>query len=113
LSRSLRHGFDEEGELIRRAYAFELAEHIWIVFAFGIIVAVFELLAPLVLIIRKQWVTICFLIGAAGFHISNYVLLNVQFYLYPFVFFTFFNMAWLARKYRKAPVTGLDNSLSA
>ena len=116
LSRSLRSGFNEEGSLIRRAYAFDLAEHIWIVFTFGVIVAVFELLAPLVLVLRKRWVTVFFLIGAAGFHIANYILLNVQFFIYPFVFFTFFNMAWFAQKYRKdpvtGPVTGLDNSVS-
>lgn len=112
ISRSLRSGFDENGEIIRRAYAFDLAEHIWILFAFGAMVAVFELLAPLVLVIRKKWVIIFFLLGAAGFHIANFVLLAVKFYLYPFVFFTFFNMAWVARKYRKDPVTGLENSLS-
>ena len=45
--------------------------------------------------------------------LANYILLNVQFFIYPFVFFTFFNMAWFARKYRKDPVAGLDNRLSA
>lgn len=108
IKRALRNGFDAEGELVKRAYAFELAEHVWIVFAFGVMVAVFEIFAPLVLIIRKQWVTTFFLIGAACFHFANYLLLNVQFFIYPFVFFTFYNMAWFARKYRKDPVTGLD-----
>jgi hypothetical protein len=33
------------------------------------------------------------LIGAAMLHTSNFLLMNVQFYLYPFVFVTFFDMA--------------------
>ena len=101
IERSLRSGFGEDGEIIRRAYAFDLAEHIWIVFTFGLFVAIFELLAPLVMFVRKKWVTIFFLIGATCFHIANYVLLNVQFFIYPIVFFAFFNMAWFARKYNK------------
>lgn len=104
IQRSLRSGFGEDGELLRRAYAFDLAEQVWIVFTFGLLVAVFELVAPLILVIRKQWVTVLFLMGAACFHIANFVLLNVQFYLYPFVFFVFFNMAWFARKYGKIAV---------
>lgn len=104
IRRALRSGFDADGELIRRAYAFELAEHVWIVFTFGILVAIFEIFAPLVLVLRKKWVTVCFLIGAACFHIANFILLNVQFFIYPFVFFTFFNMAWFAQKYRKTPI---------
>jgi len=111
ISRSLRSGFNEEGELIRRAYAFDLAEYVWVVFTFGVIVAFFELLAPLVLVLRKRWVTVCFL--PAGFHFANYILLNVQFFVYPFLVFTFFNMVWFAKRYRKDPVTGFDNSLSA
>lgn len=85
----MRSGFNEEGELIRRAYAFDLAEYVWVVFTFGVIVAFFELLAPLVLVLRKRWVTVCFLLGAAGFHFANYILLNVQFFVYPFVFLHF------------------------
>ena len=100
IERSLRSGFNADGEIIRRAYAFALAEHVWIVFAMGALVAVFELCSPLVLVLRRRWVTVLFLMGAASFHIANNVLLNVQFFMYPFVFFTFFNMAWFARKYR-------------
>ena len=113
LERSLRSGFNADGEIIRRAYAFDLAEHVWVVFTFGALVAVFELLAPFVLVLRKQWVTVCFLLGAAGFHFANFILLNVQFFIYPFVFFTFFNMAWFAQKYQKASITSLGNSVNA
>lgn len=113
IGRSLRSGFGPDGELLKRAYAFDLAEHVWIVFTMGALVAVFELLSPLVLIIRRRWVTILFLLGAAGFHVANFILLNVQFYMYPFVFFTFFNMAWFAQKYRtKYTVTYPSGSLS-
>jgi len=100
IERSLRSGFGPDGEVLRRAYAFDLAEHVWIVFTMGALVAVFELLSPLVLVIRRRWATVLFLLGAASFHVANFLLLNVQFFMYPFVFFTFFNMAWFARKYR-------------
>ena len=72
IRRSLRSGFNADGELIRRAYAFELAELVWVVFTLGALVAIFEILAPLVLVLRRKWVTVCFLIGAASFHIANY-----------------------------------------
>ena len=101
LERSLRAGYTEAGELVRRAYAFELAEHVWVVFAFGALVAVFELLAPLVLLIRRTWTTALFLLGAGAFHVANFILLNVQFYIYPIVFLTFFDMAPFARWARK------------
>ncbi len=99
LERSLRSGFDAEGELVKRAHSFELAEMVWIVWVFGLLVAVFELLAPVVLFLRNKPVTVAFLTGAFCFHLSNAVLLNVQFYIYPFVFFTFFNMAFFAKWY--------------
>ena len=37
IQRSLRSGFGEDGELLRRAYSFDLAEHIWIVFTLSLI----------------------------------------------------------------------------
>ena len=113
IGRSLRSGFGEDGEVLRRAYAFDLAEHVWVVFAMGALVALFELFSPLVLIIRRCWATILFLLGAASFHVANFILLNVQFFMYPFVFFTFFNMAWFAQKYRtKYAVTNPPSALT-
>lgn len=100
LERSLRSGFDAEGELVKRAHSFELAEYVWVIWVFGALVAIFELLAPVVLFVRSRLVTITFLSGAFCFHVANAVLLNVQFYIYPFVFFTFFNMAFFANWYQ-------------
>ena len=103
IERSMRSGFDENGELVSRAFSFELAEYTSIVFLFGALVAVFELLAPLVLFVRNRLMLIGFLSGAFVFHTANYVLMNVQFFMYPFVFFVFFNMApfavWFQKKY--------------
>lgn len=103
IQRSLRGGFGEDGELLRRAYAFDLAEQVWLVWVFAGLVALFELFAPLVLVFRNRYITILFLLGAACFHVANFVLLNVQFFMYPFVFFTFFNMAifadWSRRRF--------------
>ena len=103
LERSLRSGFDEYGELVRRGFSFELAYMVELVWAIGILVVVFELAAPTVLIYRKRAILIVFLTGAFIFHTANFILLNVQFFMYPFVFFVFFNMApfaiWFQRKY--------------
>lgn len=35
IERSLRSGFGADGEVLRRAYAFDLAIHVWIVFTMG------------------------------------------------------------------------------
>lgn len=96
ISRSLRSGFTETGELVSRAYSFEIAQYVWLIFIFGALVSIFELIAPLVLLIRKKWVIVLFLLGAFCFHISNFILLNVKFYFYPIVFLSFFDMAWFA-----------------
>lgn len=101
IERSLRSGFTETGELVRRALSFELAQYVWVIFIFGALVSVFELLAPLILVIRQRWAMVIFLTGAFCFHIANYILLNVQFYFYPIVFLTFFNMAWFAAWWNK------------
>lgn len=100
IERSVRSGFTETGELVRRAHSFELAQYVWLIFIFGILVTVFELLAPIVLFVRKRWVMSIFLLGAFCFHIANYILLNVQFYFYPIVFLAFFNMAFFAEWFR-------------
>ena len=100
LERSLRSGFDEHGELVKRAFSFELAEQVWVVWTFSALVAVFELVAPVVLFWRNRAVLLIFLAGAFSFHVANYVLLNVQFFIYPIVFFTFFNMAGFADWYQ-------------
>jgi hypothetical protein len=52
----------------------------------------FELLFPLVLLVRDWRLKLLAAIGATTFHLANYFLMNVQFFLYPFVFVAFFNM---------------------
>ena len=106
LERSLRSGFDEHGELVSRAHSFELAHMVELVWLLGALVAVFELLAPIVLFVRNRTVLILFLLGAFMFHTANYILLNVQFFMYPFVFFIFFNMAPFAVWFRNRYGTG-------
>jgi hypothetical protein len=52
-----------------------------------------EVLAPAILFVRNIWLRLYFVAGATVFHQANWFLMNVQFYFYPFVFVTFFNMA--------------------
>ena len=103
LERSMRSGFNEQGELVTRAHSFELAHMVELVWLLGALVAVFELLAPVVLFVRNRTLLILFLSGAFIFHTANYILMNVQFFMYPFVFLVFFNMApfaiWFQEKY--------------
>ena len=66
-------------------------------FAVGLLVFFFEMFAPVILFVRNVWLRVFFVIGATIFHQANWFLMNVQFYFYPFVFVTFFNMAAVTR----------------
>jgi hypothetical protein len=103
LARALRDGLGSDGQPVKLSQAYELAQNPDLVFVFGATVFVFELLIPFILFVRDWRWRVFMLTGAAMFHFSNYYLLNVQFYLYPFVFVTFFNMAvvhrWLKAKF--------------
>jgi hypothetical protein len=107
ISRALRDGFTPDGEIVNLSLAYQLAHHPHIVFLIGALVFAFELFFPLILFVRSWRIKLAMLIGATFFHLSNYVLLNVQFFLYPFVFVTFFNMMpvhlWLKAKLRLTP----------
>ncbi len=92
IERSLRAGFDASGELVQLGTSYTFAQQTALVAVVGALVVIFELLAPIVLFWRRLSVKIAFLIGATFFHISNYLLLNVQFYFYPFVFVAFFDL---------------------
>ncbi|MET0544734.1 MAG: hypothetical protein ABWZ40_00335, partial [Caulobacterales bacterium] len=92
LSRALRDGMTPDGRVVNLPQAFALSHHPDTVFWIGSLVFVFELLSPLVLFVRDKRLIVFFLIGATIFHLSNYFLMNVQFFFYPFVFVTFFNM---------------------
>ena len=104
ISRALRDGFTPTGEVVNLSLGWELAQQPQLVWFFGALVFVFELFFPLILLVRDWRIKLVMLIGAAIFHLSNYALMNVQFFLYPFVFVTFFNMAefhrWLKSKVR-------------
>jgi hypothetical protein len=93
LSRALRDGFTPDGHVAGLSLAYQLAHHPSLVFLLGSLVFVFELLAPLILFTRDKRLIVFFLLGATTFHLSNYFLMNVQFFFYPFVFVVFFNMA--------------------
>lgn len=114
LARSLRDGIGADGLPVNLPQAYELAQNPDLVFVLGAAVFVFELLIPLILFVRDWRLRLFMLIGASTFHFSNYYLLNVQFYLFPFVFVTFFNMAvvhrWLKARLRAGGVAAGDNA---
>jgi hypothetical protein len=92
ISRALRDGISPDGEILNLTLAWDLAQMPRLVFMFGAIVFVFELLFPVVLFIRSVRIRVLFVLAAIAFHLGNLMLMNVQFYLYPFVYVTFFNM---------------------
>ena len=104
VSRSLRDGFTPTGEIENLFLGYELAQRPDLIWWIGGLVFVFELFFPLILFVRDWRIKLVMLAGAAFFHLSNWVLMNVQFFLYPFVFVTFFNMnvvhEWLKSKLR-------------
>ena len=107
LSRAVRDGFTSDGHVAGLSLAYQLAHHPSLVFLLGSLVFVFELLSPLALFTRDKRLIVFFLIGATIFHLSNYFLMNVQFFYYPFVFVVFFNMAVFHRWIKeRLPSTG-------
>jgi hypothetical protein len=93
VARALRDGFAANGEVVNLSLAWNLSQTPDLIFMFGAGVFLFELLIPLILFVKDWRWRALLLIGATIFHISNYVLMNVQFYLYPVVFVVFFDMA--------------------
>ena len=104
IARAVRDGFDANGDVVNLALAWKLAQTPDLVFVFGVGVFVFELFIPLILLVRDWRPRLILLVGATVFHISNFMLMNVQFYLYPLLFVVFFDMAkvhtWLRSKLR-------------
>ncbi len=104
ISRALRDGLTPTGEVVNLSLGWELAQLPGLVWFFGVLVFAFELFFPLILFIRDWRLKLLALLGASTFHLANYMLMNVQFFLYPFVFVTFFNMMvfhrWLTDKLR-------------
>jgi hypothetical protein len=107
ISRALRDGVSPDGEIVNLSMAWDLAQMPQLVFLFGAMVFAFELLFPIILFVRNLRIRVAMIAGGVLFHIANFLLMNVQFYLYPFVFVTFFNMMpvheWLKAKLRMKP----------
>lgn len=97
ISRSMRDGFNPDGTVVKLSLGYELAQYPETIFLVGMLVFLFELFSPIVLFVRSLWMRILFVIGATAFHQANWFLMNVQFFFYPFVFVTFFNMAAVTR----------------
>lgn len=97
VSRALRDGFNADGSVVNLSLGWELAQRPELIFAFGIGVFLFEALIPLILFVTNWRIRLLVLVGAAFFHFSNFMLMNVQFYFYPFVFVAFFDMAKVHR----------------
>jgi hypothetical protein len=110
IHRSLRDGVDALGEPINLSLSLDIAQHPTLCFILGAMVFTFELLAPLILFFRSFRMRLIFVLCATAFHLSNFFLMNVQFYFYPFVLMAFFNMQrvhealWKSRDAGAAPV---------
>ena len=104
MSRAMRDGFTPTGEVVNLELGWQMAQMPNLVWACGALVFVFELFFPLILLVRDWRLKLLALLGATSFHLANYFLMNVQFFFYPFVFVTFFNMnvfhEWLRDKLR-------------
>lgn len=104
IARALRDGMAADGRVQNLELAWQLAQAPNLVFLLGGAVFLFELLFPLILFVRDWRWRLAMLIGAMIFHTSNYLLMNVQFYLYPLLFAVFFDMSkvhqWLKAKLR-------------
>ena len=104
IGRALRDGIGANGEVVNLSLGWELAQRPDLIFIFGIGVFLFELFVPLLLFVKDWRIRLVVLLGASFFHFSNFMLMNVQFYFYPFVFVTFFDMAkvhvWLKQRLR-------------
>ena len=104
ISRGARDGFTPTGEVVNLSLGWSLAQMPDLVWFFGAMVFLFELFFPLILFVRNWRLKLLALCGATIFHLANYFLMNVQFFFYPFVFVTFFNMnvfhEWLMGKLR-------------
>ena len=105
IHRSVRWGMNDQGEVLKNALSFELAQHPDIIHIFALLVLAFELGFPLLLFIHSVKLRLAFILGVTLFHIATFVLMDVNFILIPFVYLIFFDLvplhAWLKpRVYR-------------
>jgi hypothetical protein len=103
LRRSARWGFDEQGEVVKNELSFQLAQMPDVVFIFALLLILLEVLFPLILFIKSARWKLVFVAVASSFHIANFVLLDVNFILFPFVLLVFFDLvpihAWLKNRF--------------
>lgn len=105
IARALRDGIGADGEVVNLTLAWNLSQNPNLIFLFGAGVFLFELFIPLILFVRDWRWRAVMLAGATAFHIANFLLMNVQFYFYPFVFVAFFDMMtvhlWLKQRLKR------------
>jgi hypothetical protein len=115
IKRSVRWGLTGEGELAKNSLSFELAQHPELIQIFSYLVLAFELGFPLILFIKSVKLRAFFLAGVIAFHISTFVLMDVNFLLIPFVYLIFFDLvpihAWL--KARAGQILGRRPSIAS
>lgn len=92
IKRSVRWGMTSEGELVKNSLSFELAQRPDLIQIFSHLVLAFELGFPLILFIQSVKLRAFFLSGVIVFHISSFVLMDVNFLLIPFVYLIFFDL---------------------
>jgi len=105
IHRSIRWGVNDQGEVLKNALSFELAQHPELIQLFGLLVLAFELGFPLVLLIKSVKLRLAFIMGVTSFHIATFVLMDVNFLLIPFVYLIFFDLVpihiWLKTRAHK------------
>lgn len=92
IKRSVRWGMTGEGELVKNSLSFELAQRPDLIQIFSHLVLAFELGFPLILFIKSVKLRALFLAGVITFHISTFILMDVNFLLIPFVYLIFFDL---------------------
>ncbi len=92
IKRSVRWGMTGEGELVKNSLSFELAQRPDLIQIFSHLVLAFELGFPLILFIKSVKLRAFFLSGVIIFHISSFILMDVNFLLIPFVYLIFFDL---------------------
>jgi hypothetical protein len=100
LERSVRTGF-EEGVARSSEWGYLIAKSDAITSILGASTLVFEFGFPLILLIRDTRIRLLFFIGVTGFHVANYVLINVQFLLLPILFLLFFDITVPINSFRR------------
>ena len=92
IKRSVRWGVSGEDTLVKNSLSFELAQHPDLIQIFSLFVLAFELGFPLILFIKSARFRAIFIGTVVVFHISTFVLMDVNFLLIPFVYLIFFDL---------------------